>query len=172
MTRWPLRIAIDEIECNYGAGDRGDTSNATPRSAGMVSRVAHLLIAAALVCGFATPVAAQGSVQPVEVAAYTVTPKRIMASGAAVTGLVGAVIGGLALARSTGRIGVGSGRRGAIVALVLGPIGSVVGGLVVITADGGLGTGNGLGGGVVAMMVGLIGMALGGLALARSRRTA
>ena len=118
------------------------------------------------------PAAAQGSVQPVRVAAYTATPKRIMASGAAVTGLIGAVIGGLALARSAGRIGAGSGRRGGIVALVLGPIGFVVGGLVVLTADGGLGTGNGIAGGVVAMIVGLIGMALGGLAFARSRRTA
>jgi len=76
-----------------------------------------------------------------------------------------------ALARSAGRIGTGTGRRGAIVALVLGPIGLVIGGLVVATAEGGLGTGHGLGGGILAMMVGLIGMALGGLALARSRRT-
>ncbi len=147
-----LRLAIDEVGCN--------------------SRVPHLLTAAALVCGLAMPVAAQGSVPPVDIPAYTATPKRIMASGAAVTGLIGAVIGGLALARSAGRIGIGNGRRGAIVALVLGPLGLVVGGLVVLTADGGLGTGNGLAGGVVAMMVGLIGMALGGLALARSRRTA
>jgi hypothetical protein len=172
MIRWPLRIAIDEIECNYGAGDIRDMSDGTPRSERMISRVAHLLTAAALVCGFAVPAAAQGSAQRVDVAAYTVTPKRIVASWAAVTGLIGAVIGGLALARSAGRLGVGSGRRGAIVALVLGPIGLVVGGLVVITADGGLGTGNGLAGGVAAMMVGLIGMALGGLAFARSRRTA
>ena len=101
------------------------------------------------------------------------TPERIAASAAAVVGLIGAVVGGLALARSTGWVGAGNARRGAIVALVLGPIGLVIGGLVVATADGGLGTGNGLGGGVVAvvsMMVGLIGMALGGLALARARR--
>ena len=111
------------------------------------------------------------SSQPPSVS-YTLTPERIVASAAAVVGLIGAVIGGLALARSAGRIGTGNGRRGAIVALVLGPIGLVIGGLVVATADGGLGTGNGLAGGVVAMMVGLIGMALGGLALARSRRTA
>jgi Family of unknown function (DUF6223) len=174
MIRWALRKAIDKIECNHYASYIPDMIDARPRSARMVSRIAHLLTAAALVCGFglAAPAAAQGSVQPVNVAAYTVTPKRIMASGAAVTGLIGAVIGGLALARSAGRIGVGNGRRGAIVALMLGPIGLVVGGLVVITADGGLGTGNGLAGGVVGMMVGLIGMALGGLALARSRRTA
>ena len=147
-------------------------SDATPRSARIVSRAAHLLTSAALVFGFAMPAAAQGSVPPVGVAAYALTPKRIMATGAAVTGLVGALIGGLALARSAARVGVGSGRRGGIVALVLGPIGFVVGGLVVFTADGGLGTGNGIAGGVVAMMVGLIGVGLGGLAFARSRRTA
>jgi uncharacterized protein DUF6223 len=85
-------------------------------------------------------------------------------------GRIGVVIGGLAL-RSACRIGTGSGRLGAIVALVAGLIGMALGGLVVATADGGIGTGNGLGGGIVALVVGLIGMALGGLALARSRRT-
>ncbi len=120
--------------------------------------------------GLAAPAAAQVSDQPAA-SVYTLTPERIAATVAAVVGLIGAVIGGLALARSAGRIGTGNGRRGAIVALVLGPIGLVIGGLVVATADGGLGTGNGLAGGVVAMVVGLIGMALGGLALARARRT-
>ena len=148
--------------------------DASPRAARLVLRVTHLLPAAALIggVGLAAPAAAQVSDQPPAVSAYTMTPERIAASGAAVVGLIGAVIGGLALARSAGRIGAGNGRRGAIVALVMGPIGLVIGGLVVATADGGLGTGNGLGGGIVAMVVGLIGMALGGLALARSRRTA
>jgi hypothetical protein len=136
--------------------------------------VTHLLAAAALVCGFglAAPAAAQVSTQPATANVSTLTPKRIVASVAALVGLTGAIIGGLAVARSGGRIGNGNMRRGAIVALVLGPIGLVIGGLVVATADGGLGTGNGLAGGVVAIMVGLIGVALGGLALARSRRTA
>jgi hypothetical protein len=107
-----------------------------------------------------------------DISVYTLTPERITASLAAVVALIGAVIGGLALARSAGRVGAGHGRRGAIVALVMGPIGLVIGGVVVATADGGLGTGKGLGGGIVAMMVGLIGMALGGVALARSRRDA
>ena len=135
-------------------------------------RVTHLLAAAVLVggVGLAASATAQESVRPPAVSPYTLTPERITASVAAVVGLIGAVVGGLALARSAGRIG--SGRRGAIVALVLAPIGLVIGALVVATADGGLGTGNGLGGGIVAMMVGLIGVALGGLALARSRRTA
>jgi hypothetical protein len=174
MIRWALRRAIDKIECNHDATNIRDMIDARPRGAGTALRVADLLAAVALVSGFglAAPVAAQVSVQPAAVNAYTLTPKRLMASGAAVTGLIGAVIGGLALARSTRRVGSGKGRRGAIVALVLGPIGLIIGGLVVATADGGLGTGNGLAGGVVAIMVGLIGMTLGGLALSRSRRTA
>ncbi len=139
-----------------------------------MSRWARQFAAAALIVGFgiAAPPAAQVSDQPPAVSASTLTPERIAASGAAVVGLIGAVIGGLALARSAGRAGLGNGRRGAIVALVMGPIGLVIGGVVVATADGGLGTGNGLGGGVVAMMVGLIGLVLGWLALARSRRSA
>ena len=120
--------------------------------------------------GLAAPVAAQVSNQPA-VSVYTLTPERLAASLAAVVGLIGAFIGGLALVRSARRIG-GNGRRGAVVALVMAPIGLTIGGLVVATADGGLGTGNGLAGGIVAMVVGLIGMALGGLALVRSRRTA
>jgi hypothetical protein len=132
------------------------------------------LIAAVVIgrFGLVALAAAQVSDQPPAVSAYTMTPERLTASVAAVVGLIGAVIGGLALARSTRRTGSGNGRRGAIVALVLGPIGLLVGGVVVATADGGLGTGNGLGGGIVAMVVGLIGMALAGLALARSHRLA
>jgi hypothetical protein len=171
MFRWALRKGIDkfEREWNDDTGYTRDMIDASPRAAWLVS----LLAAAALVGGggLAAPAAAQVSDQPPAVSVYTITPERIAAIVAAAVGLIGAVIGGLALARSAGRIGTGNRRRGAIVALVLGPIGLVIGGLVVATADGGLGTGNGLGGGVVAMMVGLIGMALGGLALARARRT-
>jgi len=138
------------------------------------ARVTYLLAAATVVCGIglAVPADARASTQqPADASVYTVTPKRLVASAAAVVGLTGAVIGGLALARSAGRTGPGNGRQGATIALALGPIAVVGGGLVVVTADGGLGTGNGLGGGVVAMMVGLVGMVLGWLALARSRRT-
>jgi hypothetical protein len=119
--------------------------------------------------GLAAPAAAHASAQSAAAPVYSMTPERIAASTAAVVGLIGAVIGGLALARSVRRIG-NRGRRGAVVALVLGPIGLALGGLVVATADGGVGTGNGVAGGVVAMVVALIGMTLGGLALARSRR--
>ncbi|HKE82835.1 MAG TPA: DUF6223 family protein [Vicinamibacterales bacterium] len=137
------------------------------------SRVHYLFAAAVIgVCVLAAPAVAQVADQPAGVTVYTLTPKRLAASTAALVGLIGTVIGALALARSTGRLGAGNGRRGAMVALVMGPIGLVVGALVVATADGGLGTGNGLAGGIVAMAVGLIGMALGGLALARSRRIA
>ena len=138
-----------------------------------IHRFVIALLAAAVVEGFglAASAAAQVSDQPAATVSG-LTPKRAVAVAAVVVGLTGAVIGGLALARSAGRIGTGTGRRGAVMALVLGPIGLAIGGLVVVTADGGLGTGNGIAGGFVAMIVGLIGMALGALALARSRRTA
>ena len=169
MFGWVLR---DKCEREWSVNDLGNMIDASPRAGGLVSSV--LLLAAAVIGGIclAVPAAAQVSDQPPAVTPYTLTPERIAASTAAVVGLIGALIGGAALARSAGRIGAGNGRRGAIVALVMGPIGVVVGGLVVATADGGLGTGNGLGGGIVAVVVGLIGMALGGLALARSRRIA
>jgi hypothetical protein len=176
MIRWVLRRAIDTVEreWNYDASHIGDTIDVGPCAAWMVSRVTVLLASAALIGGFglAAPAPAYASVQPAAASVYTMSPGRIAAVVAAVVGLIGAVIGGLALARSAGRIGNGTGRRGAVVAAVVGLIGLVIGGLVVAAADGGVGTGNGLGGGIVAMMVGLIGIALGGLALARSRRTA
>jgi hypothetical protein len=176
MFRWAWRKGIDgfEREWNYDASRRCDMIGASPRAAWLVSRVTRVVAAAALVgaFGLAAPAAAQVSDQPPAVSVYTLTPERIAAAVAAVVGLIGAVIGGLASARSASRIGAGAGRRGAIVALVMGPMGLVSGGLVVAAADGGLSAGNGLGGGVVAMVAGTIGMALGGLALVRSRRTA
>jgi hypothetical protein len=176
MSRWARRKGIDKLERDWNDDTSyiRDMIDARPRAAWLVLRGTHLLAAAALVggVGLAAPVAAEVSVQPAAASVNTVTSERIAATVAGVVGLIGAVIGGLALARSAGRIGTGNGRRGAIVALVMGPIGLVIGGLVVATADGGVGTGNGVAGGIVAMMVGLIGMALGGLALARSRRTA
>jgi hypothetical protein len=175
MIKWVLCRTIDKVErdWNYDASYMRDMIDESPRAAWPVSPVTHLLAVAARVGGFglAAPAAAHQSVQPAAVSVYTMSPGRIGAIVAAVVGLIGAVIGGRALARSAGRIGTSNDRRGAVVALVMGPIGLVIGGLVVATADGGLGTGNGLGGGIVAMGVGLIGMALGGLALARSRRT-
>ena len=139
----------------------------------MIKRLLHLLqstraLAAALVLsiGLAAPAAAQPLVDP-----YAMTPRRIGASLTVLVALVGAVVGGRALARAAGRMGASGRPRDAIVALVLGPCSLIGGGLVVATAKGGLGTGNGLAGGVVAILIGLIGVTLGGLALARSRRT-
>ena len=100
------------------------------------------------------------------------TPQRLWASAGAAVALIGAVIGGRAVARPAASIAAGSGRRGALVALVMGPIGLVSGGLILASADGGPGTGNGVVGGAAAVVLGLIGTVLGGLVLARSRRTA
>ncbi|MET8307833.1 DUF6223 family protein [Micromonospora sp. NPDC005173] len=103
--------------------------------------------------------------------AYALTTGRLLSAVGALVALAGTAIAGLALARSAGRIGSGSGKRGAIVALVAGVIGIVLGGYVVAAAEGGAGTGYGIVGGFASLVFGLIATALGGLALARSRRT-
>jgi uncharacterized membrane protein len=130
------------------------------------------LAAAALFAGLvhAVLVAAHAS-EPAATTVYGLTPRRLWATTVAVLALVSVVIGGLALRRSAGRIGIGNGIMGAIVALVTGLIAVVNGGLNLAIATGGPGTGNGVVGGAVALVLGLIAMALGGLALARSRRT-
>ena len=130
------------------------------------------LAAAALFGGLvhAVLVAAHVS-EPAATTVYGLTLRRLWATTAALLALVGVVIGGLALARSAGRIGTGNGRMGAIVALLAGLIAVVNGGLNLAIAKGGPGTGNGVVGGAVALVLGLIAMALCGLALARSRRT-
>src|SRR5262249_55584878 len=74
---------------------------------------------------------------------YTMSSGRLGAIVAALVGLIGVVIGGLAL-RSVGRIGTGSGRLGGIVALVAGLIGMGLGGLGVARAGGGMGRGRGV----------------------------
>jgi hypothetical protein len=138
----------------------------------MVLRRGIPLAAIAVIAAFglvASAATAQPSAQRSGVPNYAVTPKRAMASTAAVVGLISAVIGGSALVRSIRRIG-NRGRNGAIVALVLGPISLVLGGAVLATAEGGVGTGNGVAGAVIAVVLALAGTALSGLALARSRR--
>ncbi|MFG2104947.1 DUF6223 family protein [Micromonospora echinaurantiaca] len=136
--------------------------------------VRHLLTAAAAApfgaLWFAAPAAAHVSSQPAAADAYTMSAGRLGASVAAVLGLAGAIVGGLALARPTSRIGTGSGRLGAVVSLAAGVVGIGLGGLVVVTSDSGIGTGNGRGGAYVALLVGLVAVVLGGLALVRSRR--
>ncbi|WP_283136237.1 DUF6223 family protein [Rhizohabitans arisaemae] len=120
--------------------------------------------------GLATPAAAHVLAPPVD--AYTLTAGRLWSLVAALLGLAGVVIGGVALARATGRFGTGTGRRGAIVALATGLVCTVIGGLVVAAAEGGPSTGYGIVGGFVDLGIGLIAVVLAGLALARSRRTA
>ena len=109
--------------------------------------------------------------EPAATTVYGLTARRLWATTAAALALAGVVIGGLALARSAGRIGIGNVRMGAIVALVAGLIAVVNGGLNLAIAKGGPGTGQGVVGGAVALVLGLIAIALCGLALARSRRT-
>jgi hypothetical protein len=150
MIRRVLRRAIDRFEWNrtYGAGPMRDKIDTRPRVVCLFSRATTRLAAAILAVGFglAVPVVALVAAPPAPVRVYTMSPGRIGSIVAGVVGLIGAVIGGRALARSAGRTGADNGRRGAIVALVLGPIGLAIGGLVVATAKGGAGTGNGVGG--------------------------
>ncbi|RAO00204.1 hypothetical protein GAR05_02174 [Micromonospora saelicesensis] len=119
----------------------------------------------------AAPAAAHIAAQPTAATALSMSSGRLGASAAVLLGLVGTVIGGLALARPTSRLGTGSGSLGAVLALAMGLIGMALGGLVVATSDSGIGTGNGRGGAYVALAVGLAGVVLGGLALLRARRT-
>ncbi len=103
--------------------------------------------------------------------AADLTAGRTRALVAAVVGLISLIIGGLALARSAGRIGSGNGRAGGIVALILGLIGIVLSVVHLGSSTSGFGTGGGRAGAIVALVLGLIGVNLGGLALARSRRS-
>jgi hypothetical protein len=119
----------------------------------------------------AATAAAQVTAQSADPTSYGMTSGRLIASLAALVGLIGVVIGALALFRPTGRFGTASGSLGAIIALAAGLIGAVVGAVRVATSPGGIGTGNGLAGAIVAVVLGLIAVALGALALSRSRRT-
>jgi len=118
------------------------------------------------------------SIQPVVAGLFATSAGRVGSSLAIVVSLIGIVIGGRALARSSGRsrsdtdIGATDARGKAPVAMVLGLVSVIVGGLTVATADGGVGSGDGLAGAVVAMVLGLIAIVLGGLARARTREVA
>jgi hypothetical protein len=147
------------------------SATTTSPTKGSAMSVHHLLTAAdaALFAGggLAAPATAHVSVA---IAGYEIGVGRTVPTVAAVLGLIGVVIGGLARARSSGRIGVGNGRAGAVVALALGLISVGIGGVHAANSAGGLGTGNGLAGAILALVLGLVGMLLGGLVLARSRR--
>lgn len=108
--------------------------------------------------------------EPSAMTIHGLTPRRLWATIVAILGLLGVVIGGLALGRPASRFSVASRRLGAIVALVAGLIAAINGGLNLAVASGGPGTGNGVVGGAAAVVLGLIALALGGLALARHQR--
>jgi len=118
------------------------------------------------------------SLPPIVASTFAMSSGRLGATAAALLGLVGTVIGGLALARSNRRTrattdgGAPDVRGRATMALVLGVLSTILGVVYVATADGGLGTGNGLGGAIVAVALGLIAIALGGLARTRRRQVA
>src|SRR5262245_66554417 len=97
----------------------------------LVAVLFGVFIAISIGCSTAT---AADDLQPAA-SVYAISAGRIGAIVAALVGLIGVVIGGLAL-RSAGRIGPGSGRSGAIVALVAGLLGMALGGLVVGAAAG------------------------------------
>ncbi|GAA0734428.1 hypothetical protein Drose_34925 [Dactylosporangium roseum] len=107
------------------------------------------------------------SVLHVLAAGYELGTGRLVPTVAAVIGLAGLVIGGLALARP-GRTGTGR----AVLALAAGLLSALVGSVHGANAAGGLGTGNGLAGAVIAVVLGLAGVVVAGLALARARRRA
>ncbi|MGP3921558.1 DUF6223 family protein, partial [Nonomuraea sp. 10N515B] len=84
----------------------------------------------------AAPEAVQLSVAA---AGYDIGSGRTLPSVAVVVGLISVVIGGLARARSAGRIGVGNRRAGAVTALALGLTSLVIGGLHAANSAGGFG---------------------------------
>lgn len=107
-----------------------------------------------------------GFVLAVLAAAVGIGSGRILPSIAAVVGLTGVVIGGLALrSRAGGRYGLGG-----TIAVVAGLISLTLGGLHAANSAGGFGTGNGLAGAIVAIVLGLVSLLLGGLAKAGLRR--
>ncbi|MGW1817435.1 DUF6223 family protein [Streptomyces sp. NPDC002125] len=83
-------------------------------------------------------------------------------------GLLGVVIGWLALARAGNR--TGNARTGGRSAVAVGAVGTVLAVLHLATSSGGPGTGNGLVGAVAAVPLGLGGVFLGRRALTRFRR--
>ena len=97
-----------------------------------------------------------------------ITNKRAEALAIVAVGLISAVIGGFALARSRGHNG--NGRTSALAALAIGLIGMILS-VVHLYNSTGIGTGGGRAGAIVALVLALIGVILGGLALARSRST-
>ncbi|XVV07394.1 DUF6223 family protein [Actinosynnema sp. CA-248983] len=94
---------------------------------------------------------------------YAFTAGRTWSLVGAGLGLVGVVIGALALVRRG---------RWASIAVGAGVVGVGIGTWVVSAAEGGPGTGYGIVGGYIALVIGVVAIALGGLAVARSGRVA
>ncbi|MCJ8008648.1 DUF6223 family protein [Lederbergia wuyishanensis] len=88
----------------------------------------------------------------------------------AVVGLISSILAGLSLARSAGRFGKGTGRRGAFVAMVVGIIVIAYAWVHMTIFPGGPGTGDGRVGAYFAILFGLASIILAGLTLRRSRR--
>jgi hypothetical protein len=130
------------------------------------------LVVAALIGGLvhAVLVAANLS-EPAASTVYGVTSRRLWATAAVGLALCGVAIGGLSLARSAGRIGLGNGRAGPIMSLVAGLLAAINGVMNLAMAKGGPGSGNGVVGGAAAVVLGVVAIALAGLTLARFRRT-
>ena len=138
---------------------------------GLNAVCAACVITAAGVCSQSAQASNKPTMETAMGFALELTAGRTRSLVGTVVSLISLVIGGLALARTAGRIGTGNGRTGAIVALVLGLIGIVLSVVHLGRSTGGFGTGSGRAGAIVALVLGLIGMNLGGLALARSRRS-
>ncbi|MHC5259370.1 DUF6223 family protein [Streptomyces sp. UC4497] len=105
------------------------------------------------------------SAQAAEVDSTTLTADRVWATSAAGIGLIGVLVGGLALARRVG----GHERQAALAAQFAGLVAVVVGALNLALADGGPGTGNGVVGGGIALVLGAVAAVVGRLAQRRSR---
>lgn len=110
--------------------------------------------------------------EPAATTVHGLTSRRLWATAAAVSALVGVFAGGLALTRPASRFGTASGPLGAAIALAAGLFGAVNGALNLAMANGGPGTGNGVVGGAAAFVLGLAAAAIGSIALIRSRRAA
>jgi hypothetical protein len=100
---------------------------------------------------------------------YGLTTRRLWATVAAGWGLIGVIVGGLALANRDHRYGM-AGHIATIVAFVAALIAVINGGLNLAVATGGPGSGNGVVGGAAALVLGLIALMLVGLSVARRRR--
>jgi peptidoglycan/LPS O-acetylase OafA/YrhL len=100
------------------------------------------------------------------------TTGRLLAMLDGFAGLISLVLGGMSYARSAGRFGKGSGRRGANAAAAIGVIAIVYAVVHLSVFTGDFGTGSGRAGALFAIVFALAGLILAGLTLTRSRCSA